>query len=102
MTAADWLLLSGWVTLVVTAAGVIIMGAHVWFFRGTASELGQKLRDVFLTDGIIYATTAAFGVMLLLDSPIEDYVPLQPLRIAALALNIWAARRLYLHYRSVR
>jgi hypothetical protein len=101
MTAHEWLMLSGWITLAITAGGVSVMAAHVWFFRNTKNVLGRHLRAVFLTDVLVYTVTAAFGIFLLLDLDIEHYLPLQPLRIAAFLANIWAAVRLYRHYMTL-
>jgi len=93
----------GYFHVLVALTGMAVAYYHVRFMCKAPGVMAHRLKLVFLTDGGIYL--AAFVVAVLLSTGVhgpENWVFSNILQLGALALNIVASARLYVHFRSVR
>jgi len=94
--------LVGVLTVVVSAIGLFVALAHSMFFVRSESRIASKLKFIFFTDAMIYATTLSFGLWAMFALSINTALYLQWVRIPILILNIYASLRLYSHYRQMK
>ena len=89
--------------LPIALAGLILAGSHVWFMhQAEDNALAKRMRAVFFTDGLIYAGALLTSIWFLLEirGP-GNWLPINSIKVMALALNIWASFRLIRHFKQM-
>ena len=87
--------------MVFSLVGVLISLRHAVFYRASDKSLSRKMRNVFLTDGFIYAITLTFGVWAFFGLSQHAAYIMHWVRLPLLAANIYASIRLYKHYQII-
>lgn len=94
--------LLGLITIALSLLGAVVVAAHALFFHKSDKPIASRIRNVFLTDCLLYAVTFFFGLGAMLDFKSYEFWPFYLVRILIIALNIAAGVRLYQHYKEIR
>ena len=92
----------GFLTILISTIGMFIAFKHFAFYRSSDNELSKRISRVFLTDGLIYVITLAFGVWAYMAWPFDVALWMQWMRIPILILNVVASVMLFRHYQQYK
>ncbi len=92
----------GIITMFMSVLGMVLSTRHYLFYRRARKNiLSKRLRNVFITDAMIYGITLVFGLWALFDWGFSAAITFQIIRIPILLLNIVASYRLFILYKHM-
>lgn len=94
--------LLGLITIALSLTGAFVVGAHAIFFHKSDKPIANKIRNVFITDCLLYCITFFFGLGAVMDFKSYEFAEFYLVRILIIALNIVAGIRLYQHYKEIK
>lgn len=92
----------GFFTVLLSFIGMIVATLHTLFFMRSTEPMAKHIKNVFMSDALIYGITFAFGAFTYFGVDPEDFATLYAIRLIFLTLNICAGIRLYHHYKAYR
>ena len=103
MDGADIQAALGPINLVVAGLGAGLAIAHARFMHRSSDPFARRIRNVFITDALIYTGAILTGLWFFFEFRGPDaWAPVNILKTISYALNTLASARLFYHYPMVR
>lgn len=95
-------LITGLLTTIISCLGMFFSFKHFLFYsRMYNNDLARRIRNIFITDSMIYSITFYFGLWAIYNWGFGSAVTAQIIRIPILVLNVIASYRLYVLYKQL-